>query len=308
MVAAEDIDSFYTKQELRPELLKAAAAFRAQYAWQGQRPVNKPRFPYFGRDILAKAVAALLAGANLLLVGPKAVGKNILADNLAWLLGRPAWNVSFHIDVDAAYLIGMDTFREGAVCFRPGPVYECVTAGGICILDEINMARNEALAVLHSLLDHRRQLEVPGYDRLCLHPAARFIGTMNYGYEGTRELNEALLSRFVVLNLPVPGAQELRELLTYEFADLRIEAADTLAALFLDLRTKYEAREISGLAVDLRGLLDAVRLVRQGLTAEEALAMGLTGKCFDVQERALVKDLLALRVPPDWGRKELFVE
>ncbi|MBQ1613430.1 MAG: MoxR family ATPase, partial [Selenomonas sp.] len=86
MVAAEDIDSFYAKQELRPELLKAAAVFRAQYAWQGQRPVNKPRFPYFGRDILAKAVAALLAGANLLLVGPKAVGKNILADNLAWLL------------------------------------------------------------------------------------------------------------------------------------------------------------------------------------------------------------------------------
>jgi hypothetical protein len=36
--------------------------------------------------------------------------------------------------------------------------------------------------------------------------------------------------------------------------------------------------------------------------------MGVTGKCFDVQERALVKDLLALRVPPDWGRKELFVE
>ena len=243
-MAVDDIDAFFRKQGLRAELLTEAAAFRRQYNEQGVRKISKPHFPYFGRQIVEAALSALLTGANLLLVGPKAVGKNILAENLAFLLGRPIWNVSFHIDVDAAYLIGMDTFRDGAVCFRPGPVYECVTAGGICILDEINMARNEALAVLHSLLDHRRQMEVPGYDRLVLHPAARFIGTMNYGYEGTRNLNEALLSRFVVLHLPVPGEHELQELLTYEFADLRKEAASTLSALFLDIRKKYEAKEL----------------------------------------------------------------
>ena len=90
--------------------------------------------------------------------------------------------------------------------------------------------------------------------------------------------------------------------------DLRKEAASTLSALFLDIRKKYEAKEISGRALDLRGLLDAVRLVRQGLTAEQALDMGLTGKCFDAQERALVKDLLALRIPPDWGREDFFAK
>ncbi len=308
MVAVAEIEKFFAGQGLRQELLDQAAAFRHTYTWQGQRQLSKPRFPYFGREILEASLAALLAGANLLLVGPKAVGKNILAENLALLLGRPAWNVSFHIDVDASYLIGMDTFREGAVCFRPGPVYECVQAGGICILDEINMARNEALAVLHSLLDHRRQLEVPGYDRLVLHPATRFIGTMNYGYEGTRELNEALLSRFVVLHLPVPGETELQALLSYEFPTLQREAAKTMAVLFLDLRQKYEAKEISGRALDLRGLLDALRLVRLGVTVAQALAMGLTGKCFDSQERALVEDVLALRIPKNWGREQLFAE
>ena len=35
-----------------------------------------------------------------------------------------------------------------------------------------------------------------------LHPATRFIGTMNYGYAGTRELNEALVSRFLVIDMP----------------------------------------------------------------------------------------------------------
>lgn len=37
-------------------------------------------------------------------------------------------------------------------------------------------------------------IDVPGYDKIDLHPAARFIGTMNYGYAGTKELNEALVS------------------------------------------------------------------------------------------------------------------
>ena len=59
-----------------------------------------------------------------------------------------------------------DTFRDGRVTFRPGPVYCCAQSGGFGILDEINMARNEALAVLHSVLDFRRVIDVPGYDRI----------------------------------------------------------------------------------------------------------------------------------------------
>ena len=291
---------------LRPELLAEAASFRAQYPWQGERQVGLPRYPYFGRKILGEALAALLAGANLLLLGPKATGKNVLAESLALFLGRAAWNVSFHIDVDASYLIGMDTFKGGEVRFRPGPVHECASLGGICILDEINMARNEALAVLHSLLDHRRRLEVPGYEELQLHPAARFIATMNYGYAGTRELNEALLSRFVVLHLPVPGEEELMALFSSEFPELRQEAGQMMAAIFMDIRKKYEEKESSGRALDFRGLLEALRLIRLGLTAGEALDMGIVGKCFDPQERAMVEDLMALRLPGDWGPEKFF--
>ena len=50
--------------------------------------------------------------------------------------------------------------------------------------------------------DHRRRIDIPGYNRILLHPATRFIGTMNYGYAGTRELNEALVSRFMVIDMP----------------------------------------------------------------------------------------------------------
>ena len=73
---------------------------------------------------------------------------------------------------------------------------------GLGILDEINMAKNESLAVLHATLDFRHSIDLPGYGQFPLHEATRFIGTMNYGYAGTREVNEALASRFLVLHMP----------------------------------------------------------------------------------------------------------
>lgn len=88
--------------------------------------------------------------------GPKATGKNVLAENLAALFGRPVWDISMHINVDAASLIGTDTLKGGEVCFREGPVCQCARLGGFGILDEVNMAKNEALAVLHATLDFRR--------------------------------------------------------------------------------------------------------------------------------------------------------
>lgn len=54
-------------------------------------------------------------------------------------------------------------------------------------------------------------IDVPGYERIELHPATRFIGTMNYGYAGTRELNEALVSRFLVIDMPELSGRKFKK-------------------------------------------------------------------------------------------------
>lgn len=297
---------FWREQGVSEALLRGVEEYRRRYPWQGGRSLARPRYPYYGREVLEAAAAAMLAGENLLLAGPKATGKNVLAETLAAAFGRPDWNVSFHINMDAASLLGTDTFRDGAVVFRPGPVYACASAGGFGILDEINMARNEALAVLHSLLDFRRILDVPGQGRLQLHPAARFVATMNHGYAGTRELNEALASRFVVLQMPPLDGEGLEKLLGAEFPRLSGKGRALFAGLFLDLRQKYENAEISGKAVDLRGLLDALRLAELGLPVRRALDMGITNKCFDEEERNLVADSISLRISPHMMGEALF--
>ena len=135
----------------------------------------------------------------------------------ACAFGRPSWDVSFYINTDAASLIGTDTFTGGEVSFRQGPITKCARLGGFGILDEINMAKNESLAVLHASLDFRRIIDVPGYDRIVMDEATRFIATMNYGYAGTRELNEALVSRFAVIDMPPISAENLKKLLKREY-------------------------------------------------------------------------------------------
>ena len=288
---------FLKEQGIAPALIDSLEAYRAAYPWHNQdRPLLAPGFQYYGREIWEQALAALLAGENLLLVGAKATGKNVLAENLAYCFGRGDWNVSFHVNMDAAMMLGSDTFRDGQVQFRPGPVYECASQGGFCILDEINMARNEALAALHSMLDFRRIVDISGYGRLKMHPATRFIATMNYGYAGTRELNEALASRFAVIALPPADAHMPANLLAKQYGELSEKIRQSLIALFMDLQLKYQQGEISSKAVDLRGLLGALKIYQQGLSLRRALQMGLVNKVFNEDERQIVQDLLDLRI------------
>lgn len=305
-----DFEEELKQEGVSPALLEEIRQFRLRHQAEEKQALaermKRPRFCYYGKEIWEAAAAALLCGENLLLAGPKATGKNVLAENLAALFGRPAWDVSFYVNVDAAALIGTDTFRANQVEFRNGPIASCALEGGFGILDEINMAKNEALAVLHAVLDFRRVIDVPGYDRIRLHEATRFIATMNYGYAGTRELNEALASRFVVIHMPVITEENLQKLLQREFPSLRKEWALQFAQLFRDLETKCDSAEISTKALDLRGLLSALHLMEKGIGAGTALQMGIVNKAFDPFERQLVADAIAARIPAGLERGKLF--
>ena len=297
------------KQEgVDPGLLEEVRAFRDAHPAPPEAAgrVPRPRFLYYGKEVWEGAAAALLCGEHLLLAGPKATGKNVLAENLAAAFGRPAWDVSMYVNVDAAALIGADTLQDGQVAFREGPVCQCARLGGFGVLDEVNMAKNEALAVLHATLDFRRVIDVPGYRRIPLDPAARFIGTMNYGYAGTRELNEALASRFVVIDMPSITTEGLMKLLKREFPALKDAYAEQFAGLFQDIQKKCDGGELSTKPLDLRGLLAAVRLMRTGLEGNRALDLGLVNKSFDDFERQLVRDVIRTRLPEELHLGDVF--
>ena len=300
--------NFLRQEGIDESIICRIEDFRRQYpaAAQEEYRIPAPNYHYYGADVWKKALTALLAGENILLVGPKATGKNVLAENLSAVFQRPEWNISFYLNTDAASLIGTDTFKDGQVSFRQGPIYQCAAQGGFGILDEINMAKNESLAVLHATLDFRRIIDVPGYDRIQLSPCTRFIATMNYGYAGTRELNEALASRFMVINMPIIAEEDLVKLLKSQFPRLKDDFARQLAGLFEDIRKKCDSSEISTKALDLRGLMSAVSLVKNGLSMGQALELGIINKSFDDFERQLVSDIIAAKISGKLTAADLF--
>ena len=299
---------FLEEQGVAPVLIKQVERFRAEFPVPEEVAgrVVKPAIPFYGKDILEMSIAALLQGQNLLLTGPKATGKNILAENLAYIFNRPSYNISFHVNTNSGDLIGTDTFEDNEVKLRKGSIYRCAEYGGFGILDEINMAKNDAVSVLHATLDYRRSIDVPGYDKIDLHPAARFIGTMNYGYAGTKELNEALVSRFLVIDMPAQTEETMDFIFREMFPLAKKEAVKQFIGVFLDLQLKALNSEISTKAQDLRGLIAAMKIVDTGLSPRKAVQMGIVNKTFDVFEKEIVEDVVSTRIPDDWTREDVY--
>lgn len=287
---------YLSAQNVDQNLIKLVEDFRNNNAIEDDR-IEKPEFAYYGKEVLEQAIAGILAGKNILLTGAKATGKNVLASNLSYIFGRPSWNISFHVNTDYNSLIGADTFKDGEVVFRKGPVYEAAINGGFAILDEVNMAKNEAISVLHATLDHRRIIDIPGYEKITLDPNTRFIATMNYGYIGTRELNEALASRFLIINMPNITAENLAKLLTDKFPKLKDKYKTAFIEMFDSLQKKSENSEISTKSVDLRGLISAIETMEIGLNPYDAIRMAIINKSFDEFERQIVTDTVKSKIP-----------
>ena len=68
---------YLEEQQVSPGLLREVEKFRKEYPVpeKVQSRVVKPPVPFYGKEILEMAIAALLQGENVLLSGSKATGK-----------------------------------------------------------------------------------------------------------------------------------------------------------------------------------------------------------------------------------------
>lgn len=303
-----NILEFLKTEGISDKIINDISSFRSFYKLDegDEKRIPKTPYLYYGKEVWEEAAVAILSGENILLDGEKATGKNVLAENLSLAFLRPQWDISLYINTDASSLIGSDTFEAGEVKLRKGPVLNCALKGGFGVLDEINMAKNESLAVLHAVLDFRRIIDLPGYNQISLHEATRFIGTMNYGYAGTRDMNEALASRFMVIHMPVISSANLEKLIKDKYPSLKSEYISQFANLFDEIRKKSEEGEISTKSLDLRGLISCIGMMKRGLGVTKALKMGLINKCFDAYERDLVSDIVNARLPGNIPGESIF--
>lgn len=285
----------YLHEQGTPQItIDKLTAFRKLHSDE-HRGVTTPQALYLG-GTLNIVLSALLADKNIILVGDKGCGKNVLAETVALLLRRPLFEVAGHVLADAAGLLGEKTLTKGEITFEKGPVVKALEEGGVLVLDEINMMRPECMAVLHSVLDKRKRVDVPGYGTVTAHPAFRVVGTMNVGYAGTQELNEALVDRFVVIHTPSMTPQEMAQFLQLKAPGLNDKFAEQTALIFKDVSLKAKNAEITTKTVTLRGLIDALDLIKAGIKPQLAFNSCVADKAFDQFERKVVSDIIATRI------------
>jgi len=241
----------------------------------------------------------LMFRSNLVLVGPKGIGKTLSFQTFAALKKCPIITFDCSEDVRRSHLIGHHLLRGGDTPFVLGPLttaFEIANEVGQCILvlEEINGLSPQMQKVLNGLADFRRRIEVPECQKVFkLKEGARlwFVGTMNTAvYGGVYALNEDLKSRFRLLALEYPDPAQEKAILT-EVVDSellkKLEPKMLDRVLQLAIETRQKAMEYALSPRDVQQLVEDIGLV--GLP--RALRV-LIGK-FDGDDRNTVKARIA---------------
>ena len=150
-------------------------------------------------EILAKA---RLMCHNTLIYGPTGPGKTSMVLAYAAEKRLPFYSVPCNGAIDPRQLFGswIPTTEAGKYKWVDGPVTTMVRRGGVLLLNEVNFVPPRIAAVLYSLLDMRREMQLIDHNGEVIkaHQQFQVVADYNPDYEGTRPLNEAFKNRFAI--------------------------------------------------------------------------------------------------------------
>jgi len=156
------------------------------------------------------ALACLLARGHLLIEDLPGLGKTILAQSLARVLGLSFQRVQFTSDLLPADIVGVSVFRQesGRFEFQQGPVF-----AQLVLADEVNRATPKAQSALLEAMEER-QVSVDG-NTYPLPKPFFVVATQNPADQiGTFPLPESQLDRFLMrIEMGYPNEENERELL-----------------------------------------------------------------------------------------------
>jgi MoxR-like ATPase len=146
------------------------------------------------RRTLELVLIGILAGGHVLLEDLPGLGKTLIARSFARVLGLDFARIQFTPDLLPSDVIGAPLYdqRNGEMVFRPGPVFT-----QLLLADEINRTPPKTQAALLEAMGEG-QVSVDGQTRRLPSPFVVLATDNPIEYEGTYELPEAQLDRFLM--------------------------------------------------------------------------------------------------------------
>jgi len=146
------------------------------------------------RRSLELVLIAILAGGHVLLEDLPGLGKTLIARSFATALGLEFARIQFTPDLLPSDVVGAPLYdqRTGEMVFRPGPVFT-----QLLLADEINRTPPKTQAALLEAMGEG-QVSMDGVTRPLPGPFIVLATDNPIEYEGTYELPEAQLDRFLV--------------------------------------------------------------------------------------------------------------
>ncbi|HRE45208.1 MAG TPA: MoxR family ATPase, partial [Terricaulis sp.] len=218
----------------------------------------------FGQErVIELALAAVLAGGHVLLVGAPGLAKTRLVEAMARVLGLDWARVQFTPDLMPADILGsevLDQDEAGKRHFRfvKGPIFT-----QLLMADEINRAspRTQS-ALLQAMQERHVTVAGQGYD---VPQPFHVLATQNpIEHEGAYPLPEAQLDRFLLqVDVPYPDTETERKILieTTGLGDAQPQAVLNPAAL---IRLQQLVRAMPVGEKVLASILELVRSARPG--------------------------------------------
>ena len=227
----------------------------------------------------------------LLIKGPTGCGKTRFVEYMAQQLKLPMWTVACNEDTSASDLVGRFILKGNETPWIDGPLTLAVRQGGICYLDEVIEARQEALVVLNALADHRRQLFIDKTSEV-LHAPAHFMLVVSYnpGYQSVmRDLKESIKQRFVAVRFDYPAIELEQQIIASE-SGCNSALARSLANFGASSRKMAGSGLFEG--VSTRMLIHAAKLMSQKTGQQNLLEAALIDPVTD--EPTIRASLLAM--------------
>ena len=225
-------------------------------------------------------IRSAVRGKNIMMTGPAGCGKTLAAKSLVNALDRPNFYFNMGATQDPrATLIGNVHFDKSKGTFFSESLFvkAIQTPNAVILLDELTRAHPDAWNILMTVLDQGQRYlrldEQDGQATINVAEGVCFVSTANIGneYTATRQLDKALLDRFVIIEMDTLSDEQEHGLLQYMFPSVDSGLLKTVSSISFLTRSEAKADNPRiGSGISTRTSVEIAGLLFDGFSIQEA--------------------------------------